>query len=85
MNIWKECISSGSKVSSKRVVTLVAFLLMALGYLMNLFFDFKIDRMIYESMEMIVITGLGFVTSEHLLKKRNGESEKVESKQQLNG
>ena len=48
MKGWKEGISSGSKVSSKRVVTLVSFSLMAIGFLANLFFDFDIDTNIYD-------------------------------------
>jgi hypothetical protein len=70
MNIWKECISSGSKVSSKRVVTLSSFILMAIGFLANLFFDFTIDDKIFEAMEWIVIAGLGFTATEGFTKKK---------------
>jgi hypothetical protein len=74
MNIWKECISSGSKVSSKRVVTLVAFLLMGIGFLANLFFDFTIDHKLFETMEWIVIAGLGFTATEGFTGKSKTES-----------
>ena len=75
MNIFKECMSSGSKISSKRVVTLLSFLLMAIGFLANLFFDFKIDEQLFTSMEYIVIAGLGFTASENFSKK--GSDSKV--------
>ena len=70
MNIWKECMSSGSKVSSKRVVTLLSFVLMGIGFLANLFFDFKIDQQLFTSMEYIVIAGLGFTATEGFTKKK---------------
>jgi hypothetical protein len=76
MNIWKECISSGSKVSSKRVVTLVAFLLMGIGFLANLFFDFTIDHKLFETMEWIVIAGLGFTATEGFTGKKKDEPKK---------
>ena len=76
MNIWKECISSGSKVSSKRVVTLLAFVLMAIAFLSNLFFNFEIDHRLFETMEMIVIAGLGFTASEAFTGKKKEEVKK---------
>ena len=36
------------EVSSKRVVTFIAFLLCAIGFLSNLFFGFKIDQFIFD-------------------------------------
>jgi hypothetical protein len=68
--MWlKDMLSSGSKVSSKRVVTLVAFVLMGVAFLANLFFDFKVDEFIFESMQWIVISGLGFTASENFSNK----------------
>jgi hypothetical protein len=78
MNIWKECMSSGSKVSSKRVVTLLSFVLMGIGFLANLFFDFKIDQQLFTSMEYIVIAGLGFTATEGFTKKKEKKAEGVE-------
>ena len=79
MNIWKECMSSGSKVSSKRVVTLLSFVLMGIGFLSNLFFDFKIDHQLFTSMEYIVIAGLGFTASEGFTKKKEKKAEVEEN------
>lgn len=51
--------SHDGSVSSKRVVTLLAFLLCAIAFIANLFWDYKIDEFIYNSMVFVVISGLG--------------------------
>lgn len=51
--------SHNGSVSSKRVVTFLAFLLCATAFIANLFWDFKIDEFIYNSMVFVVISGLG--------------------------
>jgi hypothetical protein len=56
-------------VSSKRVVTFIAFLLCATGFLANLFWGFKIDSNIFNSMMYIVIAGLGFTGLEKFAPK----------------
>jgi len=55
-------------VSSKRVVTLLAFLLCGGGYI-AMIYGFPIDNKIYDSMMYIVIAGLGFTASEKFTKK----------------
>ena len=79
-NFLINCVSSDGKVSSKRLVTLLAFIMMATGFISNLFWKFTIDPLIYDSMKWIVISGLGFTASEQFLNK-NGD--KVNS--QVNG
>lgn len=71
---FKDLLSSNSGVSSKRLVTLVAFLLMATGFIANLFWDLTIDANIYDSMQWIVIGGLGFTASEIFAYKGKTES-----------
>ena len=56
------------KVSSKRVVTFFSFVLMAVGFIANLFFDFTIEEFIYESVQWIVMIGLGATASEQFSK-----------------
>ena len=46
---------SNGDISSKRVVTLLAFLLVAIGFVSNLFWGFVIEEFIYTSMMYIVI------------------------------
>jgi hypothetical protein len=74
MPIWiKELTSSSNKVSSKRVITIASFLLMAAAFIANLFFGLKIDQFIYDSMSYITIAGLGFTASEWLSGKKNAD------------
>ena len=67
----KSMLSDGvnGSVSSKRVVTVLAFVLCATGFLGNLFFGYKIDEFIYNSMMYIVIGGLGFTGLEKFAPK----------------
>jgi hypothetical protein len=56
-------------ISSRRVVTLLAFVLCSIAFLANLFWGFKIDQFIYESMMYIVLGGLGVIIAEKFTKK----------------
>ena len=58
-------LSSGSKVSSKRVVTFICLLFMLIGYVANLFWDFEVSSNMFESLQWIVMAGLGFTASEN--------------------
>ncbi len=55
-------------VSSKRVVTLLAFLICAGGFI-AMVCGYPIDSKIFDSMMYIVIAGLGFTASEKFAKK----------------
>jgi len=46
-------------VSSKRVITLIAFLLCTIAFLANLFFDYKLDPMFLDAMVYIIVAGFG--------------------------
>ena len=56
-------------ISSKRTVTIAAFLLCAAGFIGDLVWDKKVDPNVYESMMYIAIAGLGFTASEKFAKK----------------
>ena len=64
MHFLKNMLSSGSKVSSKRVVTFICLLFMIIGYVANLFWDFEVSSNMFESLQWIVMAGLGFTASE---------------------
>lgn len=51
-------------LSSKRVITFAAFVLCAVAFIANLFWNADISQFMYESMMYIVIAGLGFTASE---------------------
>ena len=75
MHFLKNMLSSGSKVSSKRVVTFICLLFMIIGYVANLFWDFEVASNMFESLQWIVMAGLGFTASENF---RNQPAEPVE-------
>lgn len=56
-------------LSSKRVITFLAFILCAIAFLANLFFNYKIDTFLYESMAYIVMAGLGVTVAEKFSSK----------------
>jgi hypothetical protein len=62
---------SESNPSSKRVITFLAFLLCATGFIAEMFFEKKVNPTTFEYMMYIVIGGLGFTASEKFVKKDN--------------
>ena len=55
-------------ISSKRVVTLLAFLMCAIGFV-AMIYGYNVDSKIYDSMMYIVLAGLGFTASEKFTNK----------------
>ena len=55
--------------SSKRTITFLAFLLLAVGFIAEMFFEKRVNTTTYEYMMYIVIGGLGFTASEKFVKK----------------
>ena len=58
-------LSSHGKVSSKRFVTFICLFFMLIGYIANLFWDFTIDNDLFQSLQWIVMAGLGFTATEN--------------------
>ncbi len=56
-------------VSSKRVITLIAFVLCVVAFIANMFFGYKIDAFIYETMAWIVLGGFGATGLEKFARK----------------
>jgi hypothetical protein len=71
MNPIRSMLSDGinDSISSKRVVTFLAFLLCGTAFVADLFYGLKVDSKVYESMMYIVIAGLGFTASEKFSSK----------------
>mgnify|MGYP001337058183 CR=1 FL=1 len=61
---FREMFSEGGEVSSKRVVTAMCLLFMLVAFTSNLFFDFAVEQHMFESLQWIVMAGLGFTASE---------------------
>ena len=55
-------------ISSKRVVTLLSFILCAWGFVASVV-GYKVDPHLFDSMMYIVIAGLGFTASEKFTNK----------------
>lgn len=60
--------SDGSP-SSKRLVTILATILLTTGFLANLFWGFTIDQFIFDAISYIVIAGLGISGAEKFAPK----------------
>jgi hypothetical protein len=57
-------------VSSKRVITFLAFLLCAASFISQTWFGTKIDPTVFNSLMYIVVAGLGFTASERFAPKK---------------
>ena len=62
-------------ISSKRAVTIAAFILCAAGFIGDLVWDYKVDPNVYEAMMYIVVAGLGFTASEKFARRNKKETE----------
>ena len=71
---FKDMLSSDGKISSKRVITFVAFICVVIAFFVNLLFTIVVDTTILNAMVTIVYAGLGVTVGEHLLKKRTFNS-----------
>lgn len=70
MTWLKEMVSASSQtVSSKRVITLLAFLMCGMAFTADLFWGFKVSKESFDAMMYIVIAGLGFTASERFSSK----------------
>ena len=67
-------LSSHGKISSKRFVTFICLFFMLIGYTANLFWDFTIESDLFQSLQWIVMAGLGFTASENFA---SGKTEEV--------
>lgn len=57
------------QVSSKRLVTLIAFAITCLTYFVDMFTSFTVSEFLFDGMIWIVVAGLGFISSEKFSKK----------------
>ena len=55
--------------SSKRLITFLAFILLATGFIAELFFERKLNPSTFDVMMYIVLGGLGFTASEKFTSK----------------
>jgi len=74
----KGLLSDGTddNLSSKRVVTLLSFLLCGIAFIANLFWNFDIEEYMFDGMVYLTMAGLGFTASEKFALKSIVKSEK---------
>ena len=76
MNWFRSIFTDGidDGISSKRVVTILAFIMCSAGFIGDLFWDLDVKDTVFESMMYIVVAGLGFTASEKFSRsKKNDE------------
>lgn len=72
-----------NRLSSKRIVVFVAFLLVGIAFVGDLFFKYDISENTYNGMMWIVISGLGIVGSEKFMGGRFGGGRPPELEMQV--
>ena len=56
-------------ISSKRLITLLAFVMCSIAFMVDVFTDYEVKSALFDSMMYIVVAGLGFTASEKFAKK----------------
>lgn len=64
------CDGEDELVSSKRVITLLAFIMCSIAFMVDLFTEYKVKPVLFDSMMYIVVAGLGFTASEKFAQKK---------------
>ena len=62
--------SEDGSVSSKRVITLLAFIMCSIAFMVDLFTVYEVKPVLFDSMMYIVVAGLGFTASEKFATKK---------------
>lgn len=73
MSWLKDMMSDSDVISSKRVITFLAFLLCGVAFTADLFWGYKVSKESFDAMMYIVIAGLGFTASEKFTSKKGNE------------
>lgn len=72
MEPLKTMLSDSTAISSKRVITFLAFLMCASAFI-AMILGHTIDTKLFDSMMYIVIAGLGFTASERFAPTKEGK------------
>lgn len=68
-NVIIQMLSSGSKISSKRVITAGGFLLIGICTISELYFDFKVSENVFDNLMYLTTGGVVATASEKFSKK----------------
>lgn len=66
--------SDDGSVSSKRVITVLAFVMCGVAFMVDLFTEYKAEPHLFDSMMYIAIAGLGFTASEKFAPKNKDKT-----------
>jgi len=67
---FKDMLADGNgSPSSKRWVAMIATILIAVGYIANLFWDYTVEQFMFDSVMYIVIASLGITGAEKFAPK----------------
>ena len=67
---FKEILGDNEgKASSKRLITMIAFVLLSIAFLANIFWEIKLQEFIFDGMMYLVCVGLGVTVAEKFSKK----------------
>lgn len=77
LNWFHSMLSDGEDdgISSKRAVTFAAFVMCAMAFVGDLFWNLDVKEYVFEGMMVIAIAGLGFTASEKFAKKTSPPQE----------
>ena len=64
-------LSSNSGISHKRVITFLAFILLGLAFILDMFFDINVSDKLVDVMEMLVVAGFSGTVIEKFVNKSN--------------
>lgn len=66
MSVLKSMLQDGidGSWSSKRVITFIAFILCGIAFMANLFWGYKVEPFMFESMVYLIMIGLSVTASE---------------------
>lgn len=70
LTYFKDMMSDNGNPSTKRWVSVVAMILIAIGYIANLFWDYTIEEFIFNGVMYIVIGTLGITGVEKFAPKK---------------
>lgn len=75
VSIFQSGISSDG-ISSKRVVTFLAFVFCSIAFFANIFWGYQVDPHLYDGMMYIAIAGLGVTVAERFAHKSESKEPK---------
>jgi hypothetical protein len=75
MTIFRSSVSDDG-ISSKRVVTFLAFVFCSIAFFANTFFGYDVDHHLYDGMMYIAIAGLGVTVAERFANKSETKEKK---------